>query len=33
LAQAGRQLKDVEQALAQLEERWLDLSEQIERCG
>jgi ATP-binding cassette subfamily F protein 3 len=32
LAQAGRQLKDVEQALGQLEERWLDLSEQIERC-
>jgi ATP-binding cassette, subfamily F, member 3 len=33
LAQAGRQLKDVEQALGRLEERWLDLSEQIERCS
>ena len=32
LAQAGRELKDVEQALSQLEERWLELSEQIESC-
>jgi hypothetical protein len=32
LAQAGKRLKAVEQALQELEERWLQLSEQIEQA-
>ena len=32
LAQAGKRLKTVEQALQELEERWLQLSEQIEQA-